>query len=509
MKLARKVRAVRGILGPGLQPILFALTGGATLSICLIVGSVLKDSYLDIGHDVAVSASNLAVATAHDVDRNIELVDRTILAMSTMWTKPEIQALSPMVRDMVLFHQCTIVSEMAHLVVVDEHGNVQTTSIRFGSPTKFLGNLDYFRVHIASDVGLYVSKPFVSAVTHQWLVALSRRITRADGSFGGIVLGTINLAHLNQLYESLNLGRDGSVTLFRTDGTIVARAPYADGDARRFLGAADGFASIRSMQAGSIRGASPVDGKERIISFHRVGKLPLIQDVEISTDEAYNGWWRKTILIGCVLGVMCLSSLALLVMLNAELSRRVATEAELARLARTDELTGLSNRRRFVEDLETRWTNAMQGGSVVSLLMIDADKFKAFNDALGHLAGDRLLKSFAVCLLEIANRPGALACRYGGEEFVVLLPGIDAPEAFEIAEHIRTAIMSLARPHPGSAEMVATVSIGIASMRPTRGEDSDRLVAAADAALYRAKTDGRNRCRIGQTAERPGCLQAA
>jgi diguanylate cyclase (GGDEF)-like protein len=477
---------------------LTALTCAALAAVCLIVGSVIVDARRDAGRAAALGASNLAAAVAHEVDRNIEITDLSIQSVTQAWPKPDVQALAPALRDMVLFGKLGDAAGLGTILVLDERGVLQASSRPLASKITFLGDREYFRVHLGSQVGLFVSKPFISRFSGRWQIGLSRRIDKADGSFGGVVVGTIEIAYLNKLYEALDLGKDGSITLFRTDGTVITRAPFAPDDVRRFLGGTNGFSAIRQEKSGSIEGPSPMGDGERIISFHRVGNLPLIQDVEVSADESYAGWRRKSLILVAALALTCFSSLALLLLLNAELVRRGEMEATLRRLATTDALTDLPNRRWFVEALDTEWTAAQRNGGDLSLLMIDADRFKPYNDLLGHPAGDELLKAFAGCLRGL----GALACRYGGEEFAVLLPRAGAAEALAVAEKVRLATLRLARPHPGSPERVATISIGVASLRSGCYTSSEQLVAAADLALYRAKSDGRNCCRAAaQTGE--------
>jgi diguanylate cyclase (GGDEF)-like protein len=166
----------------------------------------------------------------------------------------------------------------------------------------------------------------------------------------------------------------------------------------------------------------------------------------------------------------------------------------LRRLAVLDGLTGIPNYRRFQEVLEAEWRRALRDHLSTSVLMIDIDFFKDFNDAYGHQAGDECLKKVARVLTESANRPGDIVSRYGGEEFAVMLVGTDHEGARLVAERIRAAIRGLAIPHSGSPEWaLVTVSVGVASLVPDESKKAEELVAAADRALYRAKRAGRNR----------------
>jgi diguanylate cyclase (GGDEF)-like protein len=171
-------------------------------------------------------------------------------------------------------------------------------------------------------------------------------------------------------------------------------------------------------------------------------------------------------------------------------------EEKLAALATLDGLTGLANRRHFDEKLRDEWLRAKRDGVPLSLLLMDVDHFKRFNDQYGHQAGDGCLRSVARAMAGQARRPADLAVRYGGEEFVLLLPNTDAAACEQAGERIRQAIRDLALPHAlNPPAKSVTVSLGGATGWPgAEGpDDPASLVAAADKALYAAKHGGRDR----------------
>ncbi|WP_313115924.1 PleD family two-component system response regulator [Ectopseudomonas guguanensis] len=169
------------------------------------------------------------------------------------------------------------------------------------------------------------------------------------------------------------------------------------------------------------------------------------------------------------------------------------TNLVLQRLIKSDSLTGLANRRYFDEYLEIEWSRALRDQSELSLLMIDVDYFKAYNDQHGHVAGDDVLRRVGESLRNSCTRATDLAARYGGEEFAVIMPGTAAGGARLQAEKIRRAVEALGIPHdlptPGSP---ISVSIGIATIRPSVEHDPLSLVIKADEGLYLAKHSGRN-----------------
>lgn len=166
----------------------------------------------------------------------------------------------------------------------------------------------------------------------------------------------------------------------------------------------------------------------------------------------------------------------------------------LQRLSHVDGLTGLSNRRYLDEYLDMEWRRSARELSEFALLMVDVDNFKKYNDTFGHLAGDEVLKRIAQAVKDTLHRPADLAARFGGEEFVVVLPGTDSVGARAVAERVCRQVEGLAVPHgaPGAGPTV-TVSIGGASVMPAKGLHASELLAAADAALYEAKHAGKNR----------------
>ena len=163
-----------------------------------------------------------------------------------------------------------------------------------------------------------------------------------------------------------------------------------------------------------------------------------------------------------------------------------AANQELLRLSTTDDLTGIANHRQFAEFLDQEWRRAHRGQFPITLLMLDVDHFKKYNDTHGHPAGDECLRKVASILKESANRPTDLAARYGGEEFAIVLSDTPLEGALQMAERVRAAVAQLGDPP-------VTISIGAASMTPDESNDASQLIAAADACLYRAKQEGRNR----------------
>lgn len=165
---------------------------------------------------------------------------------------------------------------------------------------------------------------------------------------------------------------------------------------------------------------------------------------------------------------------------------------ELQRLSMTDGLTGIANRRMFDETLQREWRRCIRLKKPMSLVMLDVDHFKQYNDLYGHQKGDDCLKAIGKKLSKSAPRPADLVARYGGEEFIMILGETDEDGARWVAERIRQRVSMLQLPHSGSKHQFVSVSCGVSSVYPTRELNVETLLQMADKALYQAKHQGRN-----------------
>jgi diguanylate cyclase (GGDEF)-like protein/PAS domain S-box-containing protein len=203
-----------------------------------------------------------------------------------------------------------------------------------------------------------------------------------------------------------------------------------------------------------------------------------------------------------------------LVIVMRDITERKLLEEQLSLLAMTDGLTGMANRRAFDAALDNEWLRTKRSNGQLSLLLIDLDHFKAFNDRYGHQVGDDCLRAVASAIQLALRRPADLAARYGGEEIAIILPETDAAGAIKIAEDIRRAVRQLAIPHAGNAEGagIVTMSTGAATALSLVGASTQMpsaLLQAADMALYKAKHNGRDRVETALLLSGEGKASAA
>jgi len=185
-----------------------------------------------------------------------------------------------------------------------------------------------------------------------------------------------------------------------------------------------------------------------------------------------------------------ISDVAITVLLTLHTSQRL--QEEIHAQARRDTLTDAYNRRAFIEFSGKEWLRSVRYDYPLSILSVDIDHFKIFNDFYGHLSGDQALIRIAEVIKSAIKRPGDLAARYGGEEFVVMLMNTTAAEAADIAEEIRSRVEQLGMGNE-KVQSVITVSLGVSSAVPHDNMTNEELIASADRALYRAKECGRNK----------------
>ena len=403
-------------------------------------------------------------------------------------------------------------SPLEGLLVSDASGRWVIATGNDAGPAATEADSAYFHHHRSHPGrGAHIGQPSLSRSSGQRVITVSRRIDDREGQFAGIVRASIPVQHFQRYYKRMSLGAQGMVTLATTDGAVVARTPARPGGAGDHVRAAPWYRHVRDSgkEQGAVMLTSTVDGIERLHSFQRSARYPLIVNAALGKDEILAEWWRVTwqecVAVASVMAAAYLIWLWVIGQvrvrerLEATLySTQQALEtqnAALERLAHTDGLTGLHNRRHLDERMAAEIARAAREGTSLSLIMMDVDFFKRYNDRYGHAAGDDCLRTVARVLAATVNRPADLAARFGGEEFAVLLPNTTAEGARQLAEAICRGVHATGLEHGASDFGTVTISAGVATAIPAPGDEARMLVEKADAALYQAKEAGRNTVR--------------
>lgn len=493
---------------PNAVIVISCMLAGAIAAIAIWVLAQMRDDALRRAQD---SALNVTLLIQRDVSRNLELYDLSLRAVIAGLQQPGVLELPPALRQLLLFDGSASAQDMGSMVVFDETGNAIFDSQSITPRHLNVADRDFFTAQRSSpNLGLYVSHPYMS---HQpgagESIALSRRLSHPDGRFAGIVVGTLRLTYFRRLFAGMNLGNGGSMALLLNDGTMLMRRPYDPKIIGINLKGTPNYTRFLQADSGDFFGTAAIDGVERWYAYRHIDGFPLLLDVAISTHDIFTVWRHRAWIIGSLIAALDVTIIALALLFAQQLKRRVAVEEALRILARTDGLTGLNNRRTFEEHAEREWLITARTGRPLSMLLIDVDNFKGYNDLYGHSAGDDALMAVASCIDGGIRRPGDVAARYGGEEFAVLLPDTNELGAALIAERMRASVQAMELRHVASAHHVLTISVGIASTAIYRFPNYRAFVNAADTALYEAKDAGRNRILcypVPARAEEPGLV---
>lgn len=472
---------------------LIALGLAITIGFSTVCAVVLLESRNRDREQARKNAVNLVATLGSEVARNFEVYNLSLDAVVDGLNVQGLSQLTPKVRHMLLFDRAASAKDMGSIFVLDKAGKVVMDSRTESPDAESFANSDFFKVHVDVDsANAYVSAPWRQP-NGEYVIAISRRVSDFKGDFLGVVAGTLRLSYFTAIFKKLDVDPQSSLMLAREDGAIITRAPQVTDILGANVARSAVFKRISESPAGSFEMTGGVDGVKRMYVYRRIGDLPLIVSYGQAVHAIYANWRNEAIIIGILMLALCATNVALIAFLAHALRRRAKAEHDYAVMATTDALTGLSNRRRFDDSIELEWRRAQRRQQPVSMLMIDADRFKSFNDKFGHQAGDFALKALAECISGAGRRAEDLSVRFGGEEFAVLLPETSMEDAIIVANSIQTRVASLRAMQSGRPDSTPTLSIGVACMVPFQGLEPRDLVKAADNALYKAKDSGRNR----------------
>jgi diguanylate cyclase (GGDEF)-like protein len=365
---------------------------------------------------------------------------------------------------------------------------------------------EYFRFHQqnASKIA-HIGPAIRSRENGEWIIPISKRVNDRAGNFQGVLMAGIKMSYFDQFFKSFSLDDQGIMFLGLTDGTLLARRPFDESLIGSSLAKGKIYQKLLPQSpAGNAMITSVVDGVVRLYGYRQLASYPLVVASATSRDTILKGWYERafqsSVIVALVmLGVGLFGWVFIHQVRDGERIERNLRKAQraLEQIATHDSLTGLANRRLFERSLEIEFARGARQSSPVSLIMLDIDFFKRYNDAYGHVAGDHCLTQVAQALKNCCQRKADLAVRYGGEEFAVLLPDTDINGALAIAGQIRRSVIDKRIVHSGSPTGFLTVSLGCYSFIPDGSNDSPEVfIRRADAALYQAKNAGRNRAAV-------------
>src|SRR3954466_6467246 len=432
------------------------------------------------------------------------------------------------------------------IMIVSKDGLVQCSTLNALVGLN-LGDRDYFRK--AQETRDFVFSDYLFAKSNNRPIMMAAYpVAAINPEQDAVVVAGINLDWMSKIMNNLG-GRPGISSVLVDSAGVVLAAPADQTsmigkplDSLPLLSAITHKALVSGAQSGSVA-FTVADGSKRTVNFAQIpgtqsrlivsideAKVTAVINRDIRTAYLQLGFVCLFVLLGALIGAEKLIIQPIDLMtgmarrfgegdwsarvkrsrlpaefvplarafnaMAAQLSQRerelIATNDRLTVMASIDMLSGLANRRGFQSRLDFEWMRAQQYDAELSVLMIDVDHFKLFNDTYGHLEGDSCLTRRGESLSAIAADTMGFAARYGGEEFCLLLPNADVTRAVETGEQARAAVLKLCLPHITSDHMIVTVSIGVAATKPNESLRPGDLIEAADAALYAAKHRGRN-----------------
>ena len=452
-----------------------------------VCAAFLIDTHRSAWNGARDAATSLVAALELDILLNIESFDLSLQAVVDNVGRPEIAQIAPELRQLLLFDRSATARQLDGILVVDETGHLRFNSRALDPEPVSRADRDYFRFHRENGTaGAPYRPPMIAQSTGLPVLTLSRRLSHPDGSFAGVAVGGLRLAYFEQMFGSLAIGPNDTITLLDTDGTLLARWPQREDLVGRGISGMQLHRHVAHTHSGSFETNSATDGINRLIVIQPDRRFPAGAGVGRSTADIFTDWRRYALAIGLLVAALWAAVFYLVV----EIRKRGEAEAGLAMLATTDDLTGLANRRKFNETLSREWHRALRERQPLALIMFDVDLFKDYNERHGHQAGDRLLQTIGRSMAASVKRATDLAARYGGDEFVILLPATPLDGAVRVAERVRKCLAELCF---ACGIVGGNLSIGVAAMIPEAGENHTVLLAAVDQALHRAKEAGRNR----------------
>ena len=346
-------------------------------------------------------------------------------------------------------------------------------------------------------VDTLVTHTFVAKIGKVLNVTQARRLPGKQPGFHGYAAFSIDLKFFDSLVSQLSGPSGRVISIVDTNHMLVASNPASNqiGELVNWAGYGEFVGSGQAHVMGHT--ASLADGQAGLTSLRRVDQLPFVVVVSEADAHWQAEWLKQSLVLG--LSALLIWGMALLTLRHYW--RILSQQQELVRLANTDVLTGVANRRSFIDRAGHEINRAKRTGTALAVMLIDIDHFKSINDRHGHATGDLAIQAFAdICRRCVRNVD--LISRIGGDEFAVLLPETDADGAMQVAERIRSEVERHSLQDAKGQPIAITTSIGVVMLH-AGGQHVEAALALADTALYEAKRRGRNQVAVSTVKNPP------
>lgn len=308
----------------------YAASVGVSLAFCILVAITLLEARRENWNRASQSAQNLSRAVAVDIGRAIESLDLSLQAVVEHGRMPEVLGLAPRMRDLVLFDRATTASGLGFVILLNSSGEVVASTAPHGRVTGSFADSSYFIEHRQNaDLGLHVSGAFYGRVRSDPVLALSRRISDADGSFGGVAVGTMMLDAIRTKFEAVHLGPRDSISLFHEEGTLAMRVPYRPAFIGSDMSHTEVFRRASGGQGGQFVATSAIDAVQRLHVYAKVPGSPLHLAIALSVDDLEDGWRRQALGVGLATLALVFVLMVVSRLFGQELRRRQKMEVEL------------------------------------------------------------------------------------------------------------------------------------------------------------------------------------
>ena len=466
---------------------------GILLTVAMWVAIILENAHdraIDL-RNAEISASNLATVFEKHVTETLSNVDQSILHFREDF---EIYGRADKRFQQHILHR-VLPGAIQHIAIIDGKGRLAYSSIAGAHPARQdFSDRSYFQYQRnARDDTLYISEPIHDRISGKWVIACVRKL-QVKGQFADVVVFAMDAMHFVNIHADLDIGQEGAINLAGMDGIIRARISHG-GTRTGFFGqripSERPFLNPDNPAKGIYVVPSAIDGVERIGAWRRLSKAPLVVLVLLSKAEAltaYHAREKSSYWIGGVLSIVLLGGAG---MIGVLLTKNATAAQALEKMATTDALTGVANRRQFYSRMAREFERAQRYARPLSVIMIDIDFFKRVNDSYGHAAGDEVLRAISARCAGVIRESDLLG-RVGGEEFCVMLPETAEDAACIVAEDLRDIIARTAIPTAQGDPVQVTASFGVATRQQAHAS-FESLLSRADSALYAAKQAGRNR----------------